>query len=324
MPRLRRALRRTRAFAAACRRGVSRPGVPARLALAVLLGTALAATLLAGGPSGALAAPSPTLPTDPAAHASPDPTPAGASPGAPTGPRTPSGGASNPSATPAASSADPSVPPGTTPAATGAAVPQGLGSGFGTDCGTGSQGERDLAPLRTEAALSATALRFADRLDALAAALSGTPYAFADLSLDPATGTRAFVLADTEAGAANLNGYFYFLYDPGASRSGLAPLVLVVDRLFEQDERNRAIADRSFSTPAVEDTLRDAFSALLGASEGKRAADFATGLYRAVFSARVDGAAPVETRRYLALPSGTVVFQDSYMSYVEFLPGGAP
>ncbi len=325
MPRFRRALRHLRAFAASSRRAASRRGAPARLALAVLLGSALFATLATGGLSGAFAAPSPA-----AATASPDlssaasggarPSSAAATPGAPSGPL-PSVPAA--SVSPGAPS-DPAAPPGPSSSATGAAVPQGLGAGFGTYCGTSSQGERDLAPLRAQTALESTALRFADHLDALVASLSGTPYAFADLSLDPSAGTRAFVFADSVAGAENLNGYFYFLYDPNASRSGLAPLVLVVDKLFEEDERGRATSDRTFATPAVEDALRAAFDALFGAVEGKRAADFATGIYRAVFSARVDGAPPVETRRYLALPSTTVVFQDSYMTYVEFLPGGAP
>ena len=320
-PRLRRAMHRARASLSSLRRDGPGRGFPASVALLALLTVALLLTVLSGG---SLAAPAPnpsqtagtTTPGDPAASGAPDaasrqPTPTGSSPDA------------NPSTEP---SAGPSTSGATGPAAShGASDASGkLGTAFGKDCSEGTQGYRDLAVLRAPDALKKQAARFAPRLEALSASLSDAPCTFADLLLDPSSGTRALILAKNLVCAENLNGYFYFLFDPGASASGIAPLVLVVDRLFTDEDREKVLAEGTYATPEIEAALRSALMVLLGAVEGERASDFATGLYREVFSARMAGAGPSETRRFLELPATTVVFQDSYMTYVEFLPGGAP
>ncbi len=316
LPRLRRALHRGRAALADFRAGGPRHALPLFAALGAVLLAALVATTAAGGSAGFPTTGAPpgtpvpsrsaqgTTPTAPVDASGPD----GATPDAPVS------GAASPAA-----SASPPPAPGAAGTPTDAPGPW-----IGRDCTDGTAGAEALAPLRTEASLADAADRFGARLDALRAAMADTPFAFEEIPLDAGTGVRAFVLAKSVAGAANLNGFFYFLYDPTAPDDGIAPLVLVVDRLFPEEDRARVVADRTFSSPVVERTLRAAVAAALGEAEGKIASDFVLALYRTAFAARLDGAAPEDVRRSLALPETTVVFRDAYMTYVEFLPGGAP
>ena len=319
-PRLRRAFHRARARLVLLRRDGSGRGFPAAAALLALLVAALLLTALSGG---SLAPP----PQDPG-RSDTTGTPAMTAP-SDANRATPSGAAPSGTAPATSPTAAPETPGATWPAASpgasgGSGESESLGEAFGQDCTEGTQGNRELAALRTPEALTSQTARFSTRIDSLAASLSGTSRTFADLALDPAAGTRALILAKNLVCAENLNGYFYFLYDPGAATSGIAPLVLVVDRLFTDEDRERVLADGTYATPEIETALGAALEVLLGPSEGKRASAFALGLYREVFSARVAGEPPSETRRFLALPETTVVFQDAYMTYVEFLPGGAP
>ena len=325
-PRFRRLLLRARTFLVSCRNGGPRQGVPFLAGLAAILVVVLVGTVLPGwterGPSGG----------DPAQADVSQGATAGASLGVRPTPSqpvaSPGSGTAQPTASPAALSGAPESGSGedSTPVATPSASmdtdPTSLGGAFGKDCSEGSAGFRALLPLRGADRLEPLADGFPGRKEALCEALSGSTRVFADLPLDASVGTEAFILAWSRVGAENLNGYFYYLYDPSAPGSGIAPLVLVVDHLFDDGDRTRAIADQTFSTPDIEATLRDSLAALLGAADGEKAAGFVTGLYREVFKARVSGAVPTETRRYLALDGVTVVFQDSFMTYVEFLPGG--
>jgi hypothetical protein len=314
-PRFRRAYHRVRAFQTGLRRKDPKYGTPFGAALLSLLVVALLLAVFSGG---SLAAPTPPInpvdgtetPGSPFVTRAKDPEPLQ--------PTTTNAVFATP--TPGEASDSASTKP-TTPSCdpTG-----GIGVLFGKDCTEGTQGFRDLARLRTPDVLQPQTIRFASRIEALATSLSFTSRTFADLELDPATGTRALILAKNLVCAENLNGYFYFLFDPDASSSGIAPLVLVVDRLFTDEERENSLADGSYSTVEIETALRSALVAILGTEEGKRASDFVVGLYRELFALRLNGTAPSETRRFLALPETTVVFQDTYMTYVEFLPGGNP
>lgn len=144
--------------------------------------------------------------------------------------------------------------------------------------------------------------------------------------VDAANPTSMIVLADTREHADNLDGYFQLGVDLDGETWGNAPLALGLARLYTETGRDRAFADGSFCSDGLDRLLGEALAAILGDAYNPGMLAFILEEYRKGMEVRIlsDGPGRTGYRAVAPFPGWDVVFNDGYVTLVEFYPASSP
>ncbi len=175
-----------------------------------------------------------------------------------------------------------------------------------------------IEPEKTRETIEATAAFFLDRVPALNAAIADSGYFSCEKLLDPNTDTWVYMIAQNEACASNMNGYFYYLFEKSASSLTLSPFILDIAKLFQEENRESAVAAGTFSDPGIRTALRQSLIAALGSCYKEDIFDFIITKYVQNFEARLHED-PLDPPVYSMKSSGLeIIFHCSFLTYVEF------
>jgi len=144
--------------------------------------------------------------------------------------------------------------------------------------------------------------------------------------VDAANPTSMVVLADTRERAENLDGFFRLGVDLDGETWGNAPLALGLSKLYTETGRDRAFADGSFCSDGLDRLLGDALASMLGDGFEPGMLEFILEEYREGMETRVlsDGPGRTGYRAVATFSAWDVVFNDGYVTFVEFYPVSSP
>ncbi len=170
--------------------------------------------------------------------------------------------------------------------------------------------------------LKKTGAFFSANTEKLAKSLEGGSYASKVILLDENIKTYAYVYAKNDVFAENLNGFFYYLIDESVSTESLSPVVLTIDKLFEESKREEVRADGSFAEKEIAGKLKASLKVFLGDLYREEVYDFIIENYREIFRLVEEGNSPPICLYELQVPGLRVYFRNAFMTYVEFILTG--
>lgn len=140
---------------------------------------------------------------------------------------------------------------------------------------------------------------------------------------DSETGQTFLVVAPDNPSAEMLNGFFFWLLDPGAASSGDPGLVLCIDRLFGEPSRQAALADGLYSDPRVVGLLDLSLRQLVGTGDDPAILDFILDCYRQNYDRRLNGGEPDRQTRQFCHHRIEVTYEAAILNTISFrvLPG---
>ncbi len=168
--------------------------------------------------------------------------------------------------------------------------------------------------------------QFLARVDAIQAAMRDDRFYLGVYEVDAANPTLMLVLSDTKARADNLDGYFRLAIDRDGETWGHAPLAIGLNSLFTLSGRDRAYADGKFCADGLDDLLAATLQAALAERYDPGILTFILEEYRTGMELRWQGGGIGRTayRAVAPFPALDVVFNDGFVTYVEFFPDPSP
>lgn len=169
-----------------------------------------------------------------------------------------------------------------------------------------------------EEAIRRTGEYFGERINYLRESMDRTDFYYAERLLDESTGTRAFILAKDGNYAANLNGYFYYLFEESNLSVSISPMVLNISTLFDEKDRREVFKRGTYAQDEHLKALEASLKSLLGEYYNDDVYDFIYENYKNVFKRRLEGnigGFAVEEYRGNGIE---IVFHDSFITYIEF------
>ncbi len=163
---------------------------------------------------------------------------------------------------------------------------------------------------------------FLRRLPFLEKHLRSSRFITETVEVDTANPTSMVILANSAALAENLDGFFRFTIDRDGETWGNAPLALGIMRLYTDSGRDKAYADGTFCSDGLEGVLDGAVRAILDTAYEPGMTTFILEQYRAGRIARSGGGTVSKpaTRVVASFSWLDVVYNDGYVTYVEFYP----
>lgn len=140
---------------------------------------------------------------------------------------------------------------------------------------------------------------------------------------DADTGQSFLVVAPDMSAAEMLNGFFFWLLDPQAAITGDPSLVLCIDRLFSESNRQAALADGLYSDPRVVGLLELSLQQLVDIGDDPEILTFILDCYRRDFSLRLLGGTLIRQTWQTVHDRIEVTYEAAILSTVSFriLPG---
>ncbi len=171
---------------------------------------------------------------------------------------------------------------------------------------------------KTQEEISITCSYFSSRIPDLKKSLIETGIYFLEKNLDEKTGTKAFILAKDENYAQNLNGYFYYLFEENGTATAVSPFVLNLSQLFDDDNRDKAFNNKTYSALIYEEALKNSLCKVLGIYYKQEIFTFIIDEYRKTFKARIANEPLYTPLNKFTTKNIEIIFHNSFITYVEF------
>ncbi|MDD2457793.1 MAG: hypothetical protein PHQ83_04745 [Eubacteriales bacterium] len=185
----------------------------------------------------------------------------------------------------------------------------------------------DRSSLQEESTLPADSIPLLDSLRLLIDSRNQTlavqhPWVACAVQPDPAIDRAFLLVSDSETTARAFNSYFSFYFNHATPTPAPYP-VLVLDRLFQDQNRQQVLASGSYHEVGLAHELTYWLEILVDESHGQALCDFVITCYQKDFSERLDGPTgnqPADWQESLVLAGLEVTYHAGRETYCTFEP----